>query len=372
MLRVAGPDEERRSRALFLAEPDGTRRSSRALFEGEGMTGFVGKHAQLTRDTERRLAVAYQTISRFSPAWAGRFANAYVITPENAVMMFWPGEPWALNASDWEISGKLSLIQGGAEPGLVVVAGTPSAEAGDGPRWSGLYFDYAVQDWVVSVTRAVHAGEHYVATVGHDLLLQDLIERVVTSDIDGAYNLLIDQKGRLIAHPDFMGAIQAHSGAIPIAESEDAHLQSLFAVAETLGAKGGIVDLPEYDQFVVSTQLAGPGWYLLTVFPKEIVAAQAKDLAYLILGLGVLALIIELSMLSGILRRDVGEPLSALAGVAERIGKGETTEAEAQAEALAGLAGTSWALSPRPSRACRPRSGAARPISPKAMRRSPG
>jgi PAS domain S-box-containing protein len=59
----------------------------------------------------------------------------------------------------------------------------------------------------------------------------------------------------------------------------------------------------------------------MTVFPKSLIASQASDVAWLILGLGVAALMVELVLLSNVLRGLVGMPLRALADAADRLGK---------------------------------------------------
>jgi hypothetical protein len=58
----------------------------------------------------------------------------------------------------------------------------------------------------------------------------------LTSGLDGTYNLILDQNGRLIAHPRFMEAILAIGGALPLQEAGDAHLQRIYHLARHRGA----------------------------------------------------------------------------------------------------------------------------------------
>jgi hypothetical protein len=110
---------------------------------------------------------------------------------------------------------------------VLVSGAAPVDGAPTGPRWSPLYFDYGINEWVRSVTRPTEIDGRYAASLGHDLLVQDLIDRVVRSDIDGAYNVLLDGQGNLIAHPAYMPAIQAHSGAIAIEATGEPLLTAL-------------------------------------------------------------------------------------------------------------------------------------------------
>ena len=212
-------EAESRFAALFEERPDGTARIRESVFKMQSITGFIGRGAMIDRDLKRRLVAAVDLVAQFGPAWSRHFANLYVVTPEGAVVMYWPGEPWALNASDWEVSGKLALIGKPNEP--VLVTGPPADAPADRETWSELYFDYGVSDWLVSVTRPVLSQGRHVASVGHDLMLHDLIDRTVSSNLKGTYNFLVSEQGRLIAHPQFMEAIQARSGVLLVEETGD-------------------------------------------------------------------------------------------------------------------------------------------------------
>ena len=101
---------EQRFSALFEQRPDGTTRLTEDVFKAYGVTGFIGKHVVADRDLKRRLIAAFDLITQFGPAWKSQFANLYVVTPEGAIIMYWPEQPWALRAGDWEIFGKLNLL----------------------------------------------------------------------------------------------------------------------------------------------------------------------------------------------------------------------------------------------------------------------
>ncbi len=332
--RSTASADDGRFESLFDEAADGTLRTSRELLDRTGISGFVGKYARLSPEDRRTLVAGYELFERLGPALRDRFRNAYLVAPDNAVLMYWPDEPWALDSADWEIFGKLSLLQANGNDD-VLVTGSIDMTENDQPVWSPLYFDYGVNQWVVSVTRPVVEGGSWIGSLGHDLYVQDLIDRVVRGDIDGAYNVLIDQKGMLIAHPDLMPAIQAHGGAIAIDPAVDPLLAELQRVARTADPAGEIVDLADQQVFVAATQLAGPGWHLMTVFPRSLIASQANRVAWLILAIGFIALVIELAMLLGVLRRLVGTPLQALAQAVDRFGQDPEGDFKMDAAVLA-------------------------------------
>jgi len=319
-MTIDAADAHRRFGELFEQRSDGTTRLREKAFQDQGITGFIGRHVPIDDDLQRRLVAAFDVLARFGPAWKNRFANLHVITPENAVLMYWPGKPWALHSSDWEIYGKLALVANSHDGVYVLGAtgpGQPNAEA-----WSNLYFDYRAADWMVSATRPVDDGDVHHLTVGLDILLQELIDRTVTSELGGTYSLIFREDGRLIAHPRFMDAIQARSGALSIQDTGDANLERLYQL--TKGRQPGqiLVGNPRDNQYLAIQQITGPGWYLVTVFPREIVVNQALKTAELILLLGVIALLVELGILFLALRGQVATPLMGLIQATRQVASG--------------------------------------------------
>jgi len=314
---------------LFEKREDGTTRVRERVFEDLGISGFIGKHVTIDDELRRRLVVAVDVLAQYGPAWLSRFANLYVVTAENAVLMYWPGQPWALNASDWEIHAKLALAVNNRD-GIIVV-GEQDQPAPKQPEWSDLYFDYGVNEWMVSTIEPITAGDRYLLSAGHDILLSELFQRALSSDIEGTYNLIFREDGLLIAHPQFMEAIQAQSGALSIQDAGDAHLQRIFELAKQRLTDQVILENEADDEFLAVTQLRGPGWYLVTVYPKAIVASRAFETARLILVLGAVALLLEIGILYLVLNKQVANPLRGLIRATKQVASGRLdTELEAR------------------------------------------
>ena len=311
------PTALERSAAYLAPRPDGTTRLHPDLFEQAGMTGFVGKYVDLTDTLRVRLMTAYDLITSFGPAGEQQFVNLYVVSPEPAIFMYWPAEPWALNASDWEVHGKLSLI--GEATGQIVVTGQNAEPVSR--QWSELYFDYGSQQWLISAIQSVSMDGQFHFIAGHDILLNELIDRTLTSGLEGTENFIIDHDGRLIAHPRFMEAILAKGGALPISEINDEYLQRILHIIHRHDAEPIIVPNWSDREFLAITRLEGPGWYLVTAMPEAIVAHQAITAARWILLFGGVALILEIGILSGALRKQVAQPL-------RRPDRGDRTTAE--------------------------------------------
>ncbi|MEM8811654.1 MAG: ATP-binding protein [Pseudomonadota bacterium] len=303
--------------SLFIQSPDGSWRTREPLFEREAISGFVGKHVTLDQSLKIRLVAAYDLLRTLGPANDGVLPNAYVVLPENAVVMRWPGEAWALEAADWELFGKLSLALGRDSSGIAIAGARKRAE--ESVRWSDLYFDYGINDWMVSAAIGVNDEDGHVVTIGHDLVLHDLMERVGSEDLAGAYNVLMTGAGDLIAHPNYMDAIQAAGRALPSEQVTSPALKAMFARA----SESGVFQDPEADHYVSATRLAGPNWHLFTVFSSDEVTGHAYDVACLVLYLGLAALLLELGVLLVALRKEVGGPIRAFAIAADRVASGD-------------------------------------------------
>lgn len=313
-------DAEQRFATLFEARPDGTTRLTEAVFKSYGLSGFIGKHVAIDRDLKRRLMVAFDLVRQYGPAWASQFANLYVVTPEGAVIMYWPGQPWALKASDWEISGKTGLLSEGRSP--VLVAGVSNTPVADKERWSELYLDYGTNEWLVSVTRPAIEDGRPLMQVGQDILMHDLIGRAVNTELRGTHNLLFTADGRLIAHPRFMDAIQARSGSLPIADTGDPHLTEIHRLAVENTADKAVIRNEKYDEIVALTKLSGPGWILATIYPLSLSAQDAWQAARIVLIMGALALLVELFILSTTLKAQIASPLRELVRATGSIAEG--------------------------------------------------
>ena len=101
-------DRSARGRAAFRipvrSARDGTTRLREDAFNTHDVTGFIGRHVRSTATSSAGSSPPSTSSRSSAPAWARtRSPNLYVVTPEGAIIMYWPGQPWALEASDWEV-----------------------------------------------------------------------------------------------------------------------------------------------------------------------------------------------------------------------------------------------------------------------------
>ena len=309
---------------LFFPAPDGTLRIRPELFtnpavEGpdasQWMTGIIGRDTVGQIDTQlRRLTtIAYDLLLDYGPAWNNRFPDLYVSTPENVVVVYWPEQPWGT-----DISADVDLNQ----EEWVYIANADN-NINRESAWTGSYYDIGSDQFLVSVATPVdYKGEHLL-TIGNDILLNDFVERSLYDSLEGTYNIIFREDGRLIAHPDLMNAIKEKNGYLDIDDVDDTNLQRVFELVKSSSEKEKTVVLNQKGkEFLAISKVKGPDWYFVTVYPKSLLSGFAFESARFVLIVGLLALSIEIALLYSVMRKKVAQPLNDLTKATDQVASG--------------------------------------------------
>lgn len=311
---------------VFQAFPDGTTRIPQENFDGiargdgsrsHDISGFVGKGAPLDElEFRNRLTMSYWTISRFGEAWGSRFPNFYITMPENVVVGYWPGLPWGLQAdADFDIT---------KEEWFTVASEDNNPDRGS--VWTGLYYDHTVDEWMVSCITPVYVDNQQLVNLGHDILLNSLFERTFHDKLEGTYNFIFREDGRLIAHPDKVEVLRQSAGQLYIRDLKDPALNSMQRqVMAALNDQPGeffLLDDKENDNILAVASIPGPDWYFVTVYPKSLLTSVALDTARFILWLGLISLALEMLMLYLVFRKKVIAPLGVFSEASSQVAQG--------------------------------------------------
>ena len=315
----------KRFNKIFQAQKDGTVRMHPQFFNGfkqadsgvviKGLTGFIGQNQTITDDIIQRVIITFDMLNTFAPAWASwqdRFPNLYVSMPENILLEYWIGTPWGLDAP-----ADIKL----AEEVWVAVADkkhNPKRET----VWTSVYYDTVAKDWMVSCATPVDVNGKHLITIGHDILLNKLFKGAIDDHLDGAYNIIFREDGRLIVHPDKNNEIREKGGEIDILKTGDQHLIDIFQQVKNIKPGQVVIDNSEDDEYLAVTKINGPDWYFVTVYPKSLLSHLAFETARFILFLGIISLLIELIVLFIVLRRQVTQPLQEFLGATKEIAAG--------------------------------------------------
>ncbi|WP_257460461.1 sensor histidine kinase [Archangium lipolyticum] len=327
---LQGQQEDVRARfdALFTRFPDGTVRCRPEKLDGTRMVQLaVSSQAVLDDELRTRLMAAYDVLTSYGPAIHVRFETTYFTFPEGAIVGFLPTVPtWSLEIpSDFPLTGYEDFA-------LARPENNPQRET----RWTGIFLESVSKLWMSSVVTPVDVDGRHVATVGHDVLLQELMERTINDHMPGAYNVLFRDDGQLIAHPSLKprGATTAYnilsSANQPevadklLGSREDAaHLRGIFETVKSRPSDQALLELPEYDEHIAVTRLRGPGWNFVTVLPEHVVSQPAFFAARYVLLLGLLSLLVELVIMYQVLQQQITRPLLALTKATDKVASGD-------------------------------------------------
>jgi diguanylate cyclase (GGDEF)-like protein len=326
---------EPRFSQLFFSPGDGTTRLKKEVFDGivrehsdpsaylglsSSISGFVGRGAPVEDNQfKNRLLLSFDLVDRFAQGWSNRFANTYVSMPEGVNIVHWPNLPWALNAeATLDISKEEWAYIANKE-------NNPERQS----VWTGLYYDQTADEWMVSCETPVDdANGQHLITVGHDILLNKIFDRVFNDYLEGSYNFIFRDDGRLIAHPHKVDELKAANGVLNINDLADEQLLDQYnSIIESININDGkshILNKTEHgnDAFMAIAPINGPGWFFVTVYPKELLSIPAKNAAKFIFLIGTMGLIIEIIFLFLVLRKNVIRPLDSFVIASEKVSQG--------------------------------------------------
>ncbi|MBD2414986.1 hypothetical protein FACHB389_22465 [Nostoc calcicola FACHB-389] len=300
---------------LFIRLADGTIRNRASKFDLQKSPGvFLGKNVNINSDIRRRVIAYFDRLSAYGPAWRNRFVNTYIQIPENGIAIYMPSYPWVENApkdESFRVTDDESFY-------ITNKAHNPKRET----VWTGIYYDQVAKAWMTSCVTPVDVDGRHIATIGHDILIGELQHRTISDALEGTYNMLFREDGRLLAHPALMEQIQQEKGKFEILNSGDSHLRHIFELVTREYPNQVIVDNSQNDEYLAVTKLEGPNWYLVTVFPKSFLQRKAFATVQFIIFLGLTSLLIEIVVLYLILRRQISSPLTKLMAATESIAAG--------------------------------------------------
>jgi len=295
--------------------PDGTWRTRLEGFDGSRESFvFIGKQAKIDADLRRRVMTFIELSNQYGPAWHHRLQNVYFTAPENLLAGYWPEVP------DWAHSLPADIYMPDEE--YVWAADkqhNPSRES----VWTGLFYDVGSNVWMASLETPVDIGDRQIATIGHDLTLNELFERTRNDHLEDSYNLIIRQDGHLIAHPEMMESLKSKQGNLNIADSDNAHLKSIYQKIKNKKSEGVILEHKEFSEYLAVGTIEETGWHFVTVYPRSLITVPAFETASIVLFLGLLSLIIELFIFYIVLSRGVSKPLHEFSGAVSLVAEGQ-------------------------------------------------
>jgi len=306
---------------LFAQMPDGTIRNQFQGFDGTRMPQvFVAKGIAVDDGFRRRLIAAYEVTAQYGPPLHVRFTDTYFMLPEGALVMYWPKAPtwsrdveatYSFEANDYF---RYSLVQN-----------NPQRKT----SWTGICEDEPTGMWMTSCTTPLDMDGRHVATVGTDVLLDELMSRTINNQLPGAYNILFRDDGQLIAHPMLEkkggAAIYNILSSPPQGRATElhAHLRDIFDRVKARAPGQSVLELPKHGEYLAVARLEGPGWNLVTVMSEQQVSSTAIVASRYVLLFGLASLLMELVIMYWVLKQQITRPLVAFTQAADQLAAGD-------------------------------------------------
>ncbi|GEO82524.1 hybrid sensor histidine kinase/response regulator [Pararhodospirillum oryzae] len=215
--------------------------------------------------------------------------------------------------------------------------------------WTDVYLDPAGRGWMASAVAPVYDGERLEAVAGVDITVGTFIERVLDTPLPfGAYGLLLDRNGALLAMPErgvsdwqvrplreasYEGAVEADTFRDPAYNLFTRNDPPALVEALRRETQGTMtLDLNGHPRLLAWSRVEGNGWTYVLVADQDAVFQEMVGLdrtftrvGYLMAAGLVLFYLLFLGFLytrTRSMAHDLSGPLAALNGTIRRIAQG--------------------------------------------------
>ncbi|HMY16452.1 MAG TPA: cache domain-containing protein [Polyangium sp.] len=293
----------------YEVKADGTIVCRKERFDATKQASCVsdpGMQDKIDADLRRRVLSANSVIDHYGAAYHARFMNTWFTTVDGVGFMYWPENPtyYAVETNQDDSAGDDDYL-------------TP-ASPGKNPHrniiWTKSYFDQVSKLMVVSITTPAYDGDRFLGVIGHDIPLKKLLDRTLSTQIDGTYSFLLRNDGYLIAHPLKVAELDRAHGALDVSKEGEPELLATYRMARDIREKAAVMSSEDGRSYLGIAKIAGPNWFLVSVYPKKLVEDAAWSTARFILLGGLVSLAIELLLFYSLLKNHITEPLTQLRG----------------------------------------------------------
>lgn len=300
---------------LFVRYTDGVIRNRPELFNGTEESGvYIGKSTAIT-PTLRRQILEWKTLSEtYGRAWHNRFQSTFLMTPDNITIVYWPEFPNYVYEADANF-----YMPEQEEYQVALFQNNPLRTT----AWTAPYREDVSKLWLVTAVTPVDINGQQIISIGHDVILNDLVDRTVNSTVEGGYNLIFRGDGHLIVHPELMNQLQDRNQPFLIQESGNQNLINIFEWVTQADANDVVIDNYKDHQYLAVQKISGPELYFVTVFPKNILAQRAVSFALSNVEMGLALLVTIVGFIILILNTQVTQPLKRLIDATQKIAQGD-------------------------------------------------
>lgn len=298
----------------FVRYPDGLIRVRPELDDIRRQPSiYIRAQVQLNDDIRRQVLVAFKLLREWGAPMTMRYYSTYIDLPGVALIMYSPSVNWGQESDPTSNNFDYPPVRNSA----------PDRNPQRLNSWTEVYFDDKAGIWMLSTITPADQHGQWLGTVSQDLSIGALVKRTTEQSNPGTYNLIIDDKQRLIAHPQLMEKIRTSDGSLQLDKLGDPLLQSFAQSIAEVQERPSVVTSANGQYYLGIGRIEGPNWSFVSVYPKALLEEQAFASASTILLAGLIGLAIELLLLAWIIRRQVARPLGMLQRATQSLASGE-------------------------------------------------
>jgi len=319
-LAFGGTEEEiSRFRSVMERNDAGLFVTRRKDFNGRTQAGVLfHPEAPATDEAYRLHARTQRLMSLYAGAVVPPLDSMWLLTRDQTAVIYMPRDPDFIYrattgnnylASEW------------------VTLGDPATNPARELRWTHSAYDPVLRTWMVSAVRPFDLDGAWVGNIGHDLFLDELVQRLVGADqLPGTQHYLVGADGDPIIAGKWQSALQQNKLTGDARRSFDdtvRHLQTVFAGRAEDGAAVR-VELDGAAVSVLMRTLPQTGWRYYVVTPIASITSSASK-ALLLFGLtAAVAIVLVVAVTHLLVQRQIVSPIRRLADAVRAFAAGRT------------------------------------------------
>jgi signal transduction histidine kinase len=299
--------------------PAGMLVTRRSDFNGRAQAGVVF-HPEAPKNDEiyRFHARAQRLMSLYAGAVVPPLDSMWLLTRDRTAVIYVPRDPEFIYhatagnnylASEW------------------VTLGDPASNPDRKLRWTHAAYDPVMHTWIVSAVRPFDLNGKWLGTIGHDLFLDEMVQRLVGADqLPGTQHFLIGADGEPIVAGRWQVALEANELKSSARHAFDDTIKSLTAAFVGLPEDGKAVRmrLNGKSVSVLTRTLPETGWRYFVVTPIASITGSVSK-ALLLFGVtATIAIVLVVAVTHLLVQGQIVGPIRRLADTVRGFAAGKT------------------------------------------------
>lgn len=318
---------------IFTRHEDGSWTQNSKMYDGYilqngqyvyGTSATYSPQIAPDTDTRKRFVLSYLLSYKYGGVLKNRFLNFYGVVPEKGFTIFQKEDiakafhysgPDALDLSTYEFYSR------------------GFSQKDDSPIFTSIYYDFSNKAWMTTIAIpdvAPSGGKHKIMACV-DLLLNNLMKRASEPEIKGTRSTVFEAtpQGKLISDDNYQKEIFSSQGNASISSLKIAGYYPL--IDAVLNDRSGQVKLLNLESEIVAVgRIPWTPWAIAIHYPKSLLYKETLFNIKVIVYLSIATLVLELIILSSVLRNKITIPLNKLIALSATVIPSKNGDATSQ------------------------------------------